>query len=60
MLIVPKRPSASLKINFTYLFEIKQDFLLNSCIFDLQYTIVSDVGINYFTFNLIRIKFTFY
>ena len=30
-----------------------------SCIFDVQYTIVSDTGVNLFTSNLIRVEFKF-
>ena len=30
-----------------------------SCIFDVQYTIVSDTGVKFFTLNLIRIEFKF-
>ena len=30
-----------------------------SCIFDVQYTIVSDTGVSFFTSNLIRVEFKF-
>ena len=45
-------------------FGIKQTEFFYSCIipgiFDLQYNIVSDIGIGFFASNPIRIKFTFF
>ena len=41
------------------LFEIKLTEFFYSCIFDVQYTIVSDTGVSFFTSNLIRVEFKF-
>ena len=46
--------------HFCDLFEIKHTEIFYSCIFDLQYNILSTIGITFFVWNLIRMKFTFY
>ena len=46
--------------HFCDLFEIKHTQIFYSYIFDVQYNIVSGIGIAFFASNLIRIKFTLY
>ena len=45
--------------HFCDLFEIKHTEFLYSCVFFVQYNIVSAIGISFFVSNLIRMKFTF-
>ena len=45
--------------HFRDFFEIKHTEFFYSCIFDVQYNMVSGIGISFFASNLICIKFTF-
>ena len=51
-----KKRKDTLKYIFD-LFEIKHAEFFYSCIFDVQYTIVLDTGVSFFTSNLIRVEF---
>ena len=44
---------------FCDLVEIKHTEFFYSCVFDVQYNIVSAIGISFFVSILIRIKFSF-